>query len=276
MSAESGGESFTGYIQHHLTFWDAPLTSHANVLTSVHVDTLIMSVVLGFIFLFWFWWFARRATSGVPSKGQAFVELALEFVDGQVKDAWHGSRKFLGPLALTIFFWILFMNLMDVIPVDLIPKAAEATGAAHFRPVPTADVNMTFAMSLSVLVLTLFYGMKSKGIGGFFKGAVTAPFKADNLVMKVLLAPFNILMFVIEMVTQPVSLALRLFGNIFAGDLLFMLIAGLMTHFISLWYPIGIIGYVAWSFVELLIILIQAFIFMYLAITYIAMAQAHH
>ena len=129
---------------------------------------------------------------------------------------------------------------------------------------------------LSVLVLTLFYGMKSKGIGGFFKGAVTAPFKADNLVMKVLLAPFNILMFVIEMVTQPVSLALRLFGNIFAGDLLFMLIAGLMTHFISLWYPIGIIGYVAWSFVELLIILIQAFIFMYLAITYIAMAQAHH
>ncbi|MGN6314380.1 MAG: F0F1 ATP synthase subunit A [Rhodanobacteraceae bacterium] len=275
MSAESGGGSFTEYIQHHLTFWNAPL-SPAGGLASFHVDTLIMSCVLGFIFLFWFWWFARRATSGVPGKGQAFVELALEFVDGQVKDAWHGSRKFLGPLALTIFFWILFMNLMDVLPVDLIPAAAEATGATHFRPVPTADVNMTFAMSLSILILTLFFGMKAKGVGGYFKGAVSAPFTSKNVFMKVLLAPFNVLMFAIEMITQPVSLALRLFGNIFAGDLLFMLIAGLMTQVLSLWYPLGIIGYVAWSFVELLIILIQAFIFMYLAITYIAMAQQHH
>jgi F-type H+-transporting ATPase subunit a len=142
--------------------------------------------------------------------------------------------------------------------------------------VPTADVNMTFAMSFSVLLLTLFYGVKSKGVGGYLKGAVSHPFTARNIFMKVLLAPFNILMYVIEMVTQPVSLALRLFGNIFAGDLLFMLIAGLMTQVLSLWYPLGIIGYVAWSFVELLIILIQAFIFMYLAITYIAMAQQHH
>lgn len=275
MSAESGGENFTQYIQHHLTFWKAPLTETGG-LASLHVDTLVMSCALGAIFLFWFWWFARRATSGVPGKGQAFVELALEFVDSQVKDAWHGSRKFLGPLALTIFFWILFMNLMDVLPVDLIPAAAEATGASHFRPVPTADVNMTFAMSLSVLVLTLFYGMRAKGVGGYVKGAVSAPFTSKNIFVKVLLAPFNILMFMIETITQPVSLALRLFGNIFAGDLLFMLIAGLMTHFVSLWYPIGIVGYVAWSFVELLIILIQAFIFMYLAVTYIAMAQQHH
>lgn len=275
MSAESGGENFTQYIQHHLTFWNAPLTQ-AGGLASLHVDTLIMSCVLGAIFLFWFWWFARRATSGVPGKGQAFVELALEFIDGQVKDAWHGGRKFLGPLALTIFFWILFMNLMDVLPVDLIPVAAEATGAEHFRPVPTADVNMTFAMSLSVLILTLFYGVKAKGIGGYVKGAVSHPFTSQNILVKILLAPFNILMFTIEMVTQPVSLALRLFGNIFAGDLLFMLIAGLMAHWPSLWYPIGIVGYVAWSFVELLIVLIQAFIFMYLAVTYIAMAQQQH
>lgn len=275
MSAESGGENFTQYIQHHLTYWNVPLTQSGGA-ASIHVDTLIMSLVLGFFFLFWFWWFARRATSGVPGKGQAFIELALEFVDGQVKDAWHGSRKFLGPLALTIFFWILFMNLMDLLPVDLIPSAAEATGATHFRPVPTADVNMTFAMSLTVLLLSLFFGMKAKGVGGFFKGWVTAPFKAGNIAMKVVLAPFNILMALIETITQPVSLALRLFGNIFAGDLLFMLIAGLMAHWLSLWYPLGIIGYVAWSFVELLIILIQAFIFMYLAITYIAMAQEQH
>lgn len=267
MSAEPGGETFTQYIQHHLTFWNA---------ASIHVDTLIMSVVLGAAFLGWFWWFARRATSGVPGKGQAFVELALEFVDGQVKDAWHGSRKFLGPLALTIFFWVLFMNLMDVLPVDLIPSAAEAAGARYFRPVPTADVNMTFAMSLSVLFLTFFFGMKAKGIGGFFKGWVTAPFTADNTAMKVVLAPFNVLMALIEHITQPVSLALRLFGNIFAGDLLFMLIAGLLGTWLSLWFPLGILGYAVWSLFELLIILIQAFIFMYLSVTYIAMAQGHH
>jgi len=275
VSAETGGENFTQYIQHHLTFWKVPL-AHTSGLASIHIDTIIMSLVLGFLFLAWFWWFARRATSGVPGKGQAFVELALEFVDGQVKDAWHGSRRFLGPLALTIFFWVLFMSLMDVLPVDAIPKAAEATGAGHFRPVPTADVNMTFAMSLTVLLLTIFFGLKSKGPRGYFKDAVSAPFTSKNIFMKVLLAPLNILMFVIEMVTQPVSLALRLFGNIFAGDLLFMLIAGLMSHWLSLWYPLGILGYTVWSIFELLIVLIQAFIFMYLSVTYIAMAQQHH
>ncbi|MGH8183727.1 MAG: F0F1 ATP synthase subunit A [Rhodanobacteraceae bacterium] len=274
MSAESGGENFTQYIQHHLTFWDAPLTHVGSA--SIHVDTMIMSGVLGAIFFVWFWWFARRATSGVPGKGQAFIELALEFVDGQVKDAWHGSRRFLGPMALTIFFWILFMNLMDVIPVDFIPTAAEASGAEHFRPVPTADVNVTFAMSLSVLLLTFFFGMRAKGVIGFFKGWISAPFTAKGILMKIVLAPFNLLMALIEHITQPVSLALRLFGNIFAGDLLFMLIAGLLTHFLSLWFPLGILGYAVWSIFELLIILIQAFIFMYLAVTYIAMAQAHH
>lgn len=274
MSAESGGENFTQYIQHHLTFWKVPLTETGGV-ASIHVDTLIMSVVLGAAFFAWFWWFARRATSGVPGKGQAFIELALEFVDGQVKDAWHGSRKFMGPLALTIFFWVLFMSFMDVLPVDGIPKAAEAAGATHFRPVPTADVNMTFAMSLTVLLLTIFFGLKAKRLG-YFRDAVSAPFTSSNVFMKVLLAPFNVLMFVIEIAAQPLSLALRLFGNIFAGDLLFMLIAGLMSHWLSLWYPLGILGYTVWSIFELLIVLIQAFIFMYLSVTYIAMAQQHH
>ncbi|MGH8191297.1 MAG: F0F1 ATP synthase subunit A [Rhodanobacteraceae bacterium] len=274
MSAEAGGESFTDYIQHHLAFWNAPLPHTGGM--EIHVDTMIMSVVVGFLFLACFWWFARKATSGVPSKGQAFVELAVEFVDGQVKDAWHGSREFLGPLALTIFFWILFMSLLDVIPVDFIPAAAEATGVKHFRAVPTADVYNTFAMSLSVFVLTIFFGLKAKGVGGYFKGLVSAPFTAGNVVMKIILAPMNLLMAVIEMVTQPVSLALRLFGNIFAGELLFMLIAGLLTHFLSLWFPLGILGYAVWSIFELLIIVIQAFIFMYLAVTYIAMAQEHH
>ena len=276
MSAEAGGESFTQYIQHHLTFWSVP-PGHASGLVSgsANIDTFIMSGLLGLGLLVWFGWFARRATSGVPGKGQAFIELALEFVDGQVKDAWHGSRKFLGPLALTIFFWILLMSLLDVVPVDLVPAIAEGSGASHFRPVATADLNVTFAMSLTVFALTIFFGLKAKK-ARYFKDIVSAPFTSTNIVMKVVLAPFNILMFVIEMITQPVSLALRLFGNIFAGDLLFMLIAGLMSHFLSLWFPLGILGYAVWSLFELLIILIQAFIFMYLSVTYIAMAQQHH
>ncbi len=276
MSAEAGGETFTQYIQHHLTFWSVPPAPAGGLVAgSVHIDTFIMSGALGLAFVAWFGWFARRATSGVPGKGQAFVELALEFVDGQVRDAWHGSRRFLGPLALTIFFWVLLMSLLDVVPVDLAPAAAGAAGVTFFRPVATADLNVTFAMSLTVFALTIFFGLKAKKMR-YFSDIVSAPFTSTNLVMKVLLAPFNILMFAIEMITQPVSLALRLFGNIFAGDLLFMLIAGLMGHLLSLWYPLGILGYAVWSLFELLIILIQAFIFMYLSVTYIAMAQQHH
>jgi F-type H+-transporting ATPase subunit a len=274
MAKPNGGEGFTAYIQHHLGFWNAPVTQDAGVV--VHADTLIISCVVGAIFVLWFWSFARKATSGVPGKGQALVELAIEFVDGQVKDAWHGSRRFLAPLALTIFFWILLMSLLDVIPVDFIPSANQLAGGNHFRPVPTADVYATLGMSLTVLLLTLFFGFKSKGLIGYPKGLLTHPFSTENVVMKVILAPFNFLMAIIEIVTQPVSLALRLFGNIFAGELLFMLVAGLMSHFATFWFPLGVLGYAVWSLFELLIIFIQAFIFMYLSVTYIAMAQETH
>ncbi|HEX7341003.1 MAG TPA: F0F1 ATP synthase subunit A [Rhodanobacteraceae bacterium] len=273
MAKPPGGESFSEYIQHHLTFWTSP--AHGGV-WSVNVDTLTVSCVIGAIFLLWFWWLSSKATSGVPSKAQAFIELAVEFVDGQVKDAWHGSRRFLGPLALTLFFWILLMSLLDVVPVDFIPSIAEGSGATFFRPVPTADANATFGMSITVLIITLFCGFKAKGVIGYPKGLLTGPFKADGVLMKIVLAPANLLMAVIEITTQPLSLALRLFGNIFAGELLFMLLAGLMSHFASIWYPLGIIGYAAWSMVELLIIFIQAFIFMYLSVTYITMAQESH
>lgn len=275
MSAAAGGESFTAYIQHHLTFWTHPLTQGGGF-WSINVDSLVMSVLIGVIFLAWFGWFARRATAGVPGKTQAFVELVIEFVDGQVKDAWHGSRRFLGPLALTIFAWVLMMNLLDLLPVDLIPRGVEAAGAEHFRPVPTADINMTFAMGITVLLLTLFFGFKAKGFGGFLKDKVTEPFTSKGIIAKVALAPANLLMAVIEYITQPVSLSLRLFGNIFAGELLFMLVAGLMSHWMSLWFPLGIIAYAIWTLFEFLIVLIQAFIFMYLAVVYIAMPQEHH
>lgn len=275
MSAAAGGESFTAYIQHHLTFWTHPIAPGGGFWT-INVDSLVMSVLIGVIFLAWFGWFARRATSGVPGKAQAFVELVIEFVDGQVKDAWHGSRRFLGPLALTIFAWVLMMNLLDLLPVDLIPRAVEATGPEHFRPVPTADINMTFAMGITVLLLTLFFGVKAKGPVGFLKEKVTEPFTSKGIVAKVALAPANLLMALIEYITQPVSLSLRLFGNIFAGELLFMLVAGLMSHWFSLWFPLGVIGYTIWTLFEFLIVLIQAFIFMYLAVVYIAMPQEHH
>lgn len=275
MSAAAGGESFTEYIQHHLTFWTHPVAAGGGF-WSVNFDSLLVSVLVGVVFLGWFGWFARRASSGVPSKTQAFVELVIEFVDGQVKDAWHGPRAFLGPLALTIFVWVLMMNLLDLLPVDLLPRVAEGAGAAHFRPVPTADVNMTFAMGITVLALTLFFGFKAKGFGGFIKEKLTEPFTSTGIVAKVILAPVNLLMAIIEYFAQPVSLSLRLFGNIFAGELLFMLIAGLMSHWLSIWYPLGILGYAIWTLFEFLIVLIQAFIFMYLAVVYIAMPQEHH
>ncbi|HXS73609.1 MAG TPA: F0F1 ATP synthase subunit A [Rhodanobacteraceae bacterium] len=263
MSTESGG--ITEYIQHHLTFWSTPV--HVGGFSdSVHADTLIVSVILGALFLFWFWWYARKATSGVPSKGQAFVELAIEFVDGQVKDSFHGDRRFIAPLALTVGGWVLFMSLMDLLPVDAIPSLVEATGPAHFRPVPTADPYTTFAMSLTVFALIIFYSFKAKGLG-YFKELLTVPFG-------IWLFPFNVLLNLIELIAKPISLAMRLFGNIYAGELVFMLVAGLFSSWI--FFPLGVIGYAVWNIFEILIILIQAFIFMFLTVVYISMAQDSH
>ena len=267
MASEQGG--LTEYIQHHLTH----LTLHASKgwFWAVHIDSITVSLALGVLFCFLFWLKARKATAGVPGRGQAFVEIVLEFVDGQVKDVFHGDRRVLGPLALTVFAWVFLMNAMDLLPVDLLPWITEQFGIGHFRAVPTADVNMTFAMSLTVFVLIIFYSFKAKGFGGYMHELFTAPFGANPL----LWIP-NFLLNIVELVSKPVSLAMRLFGNMYAGELVFMLIAGLFSAGSWLLYGMGIIGYTVWGIFHILIIGIQAFIFMVLTIVYISMAHDHH
>lgn len=278
MSTEAASGGLTEYIQHHLTFHTVKLGEGA--FWTVHLDTLLVSFVLGAVFLTWFGLKARKATSGVPSKGQAFVELVIEFIDGQVKDVFHGDRRSIAPLALTIFVWVLLMNAMDLLPLDLISGAVrlvagdEAAHHFYFRAVPTADLNTTFAMSITVFFLTIFYSIKAKGGGGFTKELFTAPFHAHGTGAKIALATPNFVLNLVEYLSKPVSLAMRLFGNMYGGELVFMLIAGLMASFVTI--GPGILFNAAWAIFHILIILLQAFIFMVLTVVYIAMAHEHH
>jgi len=224
MASEPQG-GLTEYISHHLHFLQS---THDGDFWSVHIDSIAVSLVLGVLFSLWFWLKARKATAGVPGKGQAFVELVLEFVDGQVKDVFHGDRRILGPLALTVFVWVFLMNAMDLLPVDLLPWITQKFGIEHFRAVPTADLSLTFAMSLTVLALVIFYSFKAKGFGGYMHELFTAPFGSSPF----LWIP-NFLLNLVELLSKPVSLAMRLFGNMYAGELVFMLIAGLFTTWSS-------------------------------------------
>ncbi len=267
MASEPHG-GLTEYISHHLHFLQS---TRDGDFWSVHVDSITVSLVLGVMFSLWFWLKARKATAGVPGKGQAFVEIVLEFVDGQVKDVFHGDRRILGPLALTVFVWVFLMNAMDLLPVDLLPWITSKFGIEHFRAVPTADLSLTFAMSLTVLVLVIFYSFKAKGFGGFMNELFTAPFGKHPL----LWIP-NFALNMVELLSKPVSLAMRLFGNMYAGELVFMLIAGLFSAGSWALYGLGIVGYTVWGLFHILIISIQAFIFMVLTVVYISMAHDHH
>jgi len=275
LSTEASAGGLTEYIQHHLTHNVVQLGS--TPFWSIHLDTLLVAVVVGAVSLFWFSLKARKATSGVPSKGQAFVEIVLEFVDGQVKDMFHGDRRFIAPLALTIFLWVFMMNAMDLLPLDLFGAAATLLGTDphhfYFRAVPTADVNTTFGLSISILFLVIFFSFKAKGGLGFTKELFTAPFHADGAMKIVLLIP-NFLLNLVEYLSKPVSLAMRLFGNMYGGELVFMLIAGLMVSWIT--FAPGVIFSAAWAIFHILIITLQAFIFMVLSVLYIAMAHEHH
>jgi F-type H+-transporting ATPase subunit a len=271
MAAEAPATS-TEYIGHHL--------KHLSVgegFWTFHLDTLIMSISLGMIGLFLFWLVARKATAGVPGKGQAFIELAVEFIDSQVKDMFHGDRRFIAPLALTVFVWVFLMNSMDFLPLDLPGIVAGWFGAHYWRVVPTADTNVTFAMSLTVFLLTIFYSFKAKGAGGFTHELFTAPFGGNP----VLWIP-NFALNVIEMLAKPVSLAMRLFGNMYAGELVFMLIALLGASWAGL--NVGssalmlmqILAGAVWAIFHILIVALQAFIFMVLTVVYLAQAHEHH
>ena len=282
MSAEaaehSGGGGLTEYIQHHLTHHAVKIGDGA--FWTIHLDSIVMSLVVGGLALLFFWSKARKATAGVPGKGQAFVELVLEFVDGQVKDVFHGNRKFLAPLALTIFVWVFMMNALDLLPLDLANALVSYTAGAetahhtYWRMVPTADVNTTFAMSITVFFLIIGYSIKAKGGLGFTKELFTAPFHAHGLFGQILLAIPNFFLNLVEYLSKPVSLAMRLFGNMYAGELVFMLISGLMVS--SLSFVPGVLANTGWAIFHILIIALQAFIFMVLTVVYISMAHEHH
>ena len=280
MSAENttptaAAEGLSGYIQHHLTHNTGMVLGG-----TFHWDSWLVSLGLGALFCLWFAISARRATSGVPGKGQAAVEMVIEFVDNQVKDVFHGDRRFLAPLALTIFMWVLFMNTMDLLPLDIASGLVTLFGgheAAHhtfFRMVPTADLNTTVAMSLSIFLLTLFYSVKAKGFGGFGKELLTSPFHSDGTAGKIAMVIPNVILNLVEYLSKPVSLSMRLFGNMYAGELVFMLIAGLLVSWVT--FPFGVAFGFLWGVFHILIILLQAFIFMVLSVVYIAMAHEHH
>jgi F-type H+-transporting ATPase subunit a len=253
------------YIQHHLhqlAFNTHELSLQSHGFWTFHLDTLGVSIVLGLAFLTLFRLIARKATAGVPGRLQNFLEMLIEFVQGFVKESFHGKNPLIAPLALTIFVWVFLMNFMDLLPVDMLPRIAAACGLPHFRAVPTADVNMTFALSITVFLLIIFYNFKIKGPIGFAKEALTTPFGPW-------LFPLNLGFRLIEECVKPLSLALRLFGNLFAGELIFILIALLP------WWIQWTVGGV-WAIFHILIITIQAFIFMMLTIVYISMAHETH
>lgn len=253
------------YIQHHMLHWK--LNLHNFTFTdggfwTLNVDTILVSLVLGSLFIILFSLVARRVIIGVPSRLQNFVEMLVEWVDSTVQDSFHGDRSFIAPLGLTIFVWVFLMNLMDMIPVDLFPRLAGYAGVDDFKAVPTADPMLTFAMSITVFILIIFYNIKAKGGFGLIKEILSRPFGWWFL-------PINILFRIIDEFVKPMSLALRLFGNLFAGELIFVLIA-ILPWWCS--FPLGLV----WTIFHLLVITIQAFIFMMLTIVYLSLAQDSH
>jgi F-type H+-transporting ATPase subunit a len=272
------------YILHHLTFLSNQEPKGIVDFHVIHLDTVFFSVALAVLFAGSFYLAARKATSGVPRGFQAFVELVVEFVDKQVKDSFHGTNKLLAPLALTIFCWVFLFNAMDVLPVDLLPYLAHGAGFEHLKVVPTTDLNVTFAMSLTVFVLIIYYSIKVKGLGGFIAEFTMQPFTAKNPVVKVLLVLPNLILEIVPFLARPISLSLRLYGNLFAGEMIFLLLAALTLHGVTqLSSPSGWALLVAqfllafvWAVFHLLVITLQAFIFMVLTIVYLAMAQEHH
>lgn len=266
MSAEGGT---AGYIQHHLTNLavcadSAKVDGVCTGFWTFHFDTLLVSGILGLVVFGLMAKFASKATSGVPSGGQNFIEMVVGLVDQQVRDTFHGKSALVTPLAITIFVWVFVMNAMDLIPVDFLPVIlAKITGNEHmpFKFVPTTDPNLTFAMSITVFFIMIWMNLKVKGLGGYMHEIFTAPFGAK-------LAPVNFIFRIVEDIAKPISLALRLFGNMYAGEMVFILIALLGLYQLPLALP--------WELFHILIITLQAFVFMMLTIVYMSMASESH
>ena len=271
--AAGGSGGMTEYIVHHLHHLQIKVGEGS--FWTINIDSVIFKFLMIAIFLALFLGVARRATSGVPGKLQCFIEMIVEVVDGLVKDTFHGKSKLVAPLAITIFMLTFLMNFMDMIPVDALPAAAHASGINYLRVVPTADLNTTLGMALTVFLLIQYMGIKHKGVGGFFSEFLTAPFGPK-------IAPANLLLRIIEEAVRPVSLSLRLFGNMYAGELIFILIA-VMTLGASLssgaTWALGSMQFVAgfiWTAFHVLVITLQAFIFMMLTVVYLSMSAEHH
>jgi F-type H+-transporting ATPase subunit a len=263
MSIEQAAPTTSDYIVHHLTnlhvghgFW------------TLHLDTLIVSGVIGLAIFGLMALAARRATSGVPGGMQNFFEMVVSLVDSQVRDTFHAKSELVTPLAITIFIWVFLMNAMDLIPVDFVPMGLHAAGVEHFKVVPTTDPNLTFAMSLTVFLLMLGFNVRFKGIGGFLHEALTVPFGKY-------LFPVNLLFRIIEDIAKPISLALRLFGNMYAGEMVFILLA-VLAGAGFLWAPFSAVLSLGWALFHILIITLQAFVFMMLALVYLGQAHDHH
>jgi F-type H+-transporting ATPase subunit a len=258
----------TSYISHHLTHGSKQFGDGG--FWTVHFDSLAVAAVLGLIGIGFIWWVVRGATSGVPNRRQAFVELLVGFVDNQAKGIFRqGDRnKFVAPAALTVFVWVLLMNAMDFLPVDIVALGTNAISEHGFRIVPTADVNTTFALALSVWLLMIFFSVSVKGFGGWMHELFFTPFGKWLL-------PANLLFNAIEYLSKPLSHSLRLYGNMYAGELIFLLL--------WMWAATGVVGTIfgsllglGWAIFHILIVALQAYIFMMLTIVYLSMAHEHH
>ena len=259
----------SSYIQHHLTFFAEPVAQQGGFWT-VHYDTIVTSLIVGVLVLGFVWAVTRKATSGVPSKTQAFVELTVEFVNDQVRSLFHHDYRFVAPIALTVFLWVLFMNAMDFLPVDIMAWIYQHVFQLHeWRSVPTADVNTTFALSLSVFGLMIFYSIKNKGLGGWLHELVATPFGVKPVWLSPLLVLFNLLFNLIEYISKPLSHSLRLYGNMYAGEIIFLLIAMFAAAAGEMAVQWGALAFVtavglnlAWAIFHILIVVLQAYIFM--------------
>ncbi len=286
----------TGYIKHHLqnwTFGNHPENGWSFASTAeeakemgfwaINVDTMFWSIALGIFFLWMFRKAAKTATADTPGGWQNFVEWVAEFIDSSVRGSFTAKNNLVAPLALTIFVWIFLMNLMDLVPVDWLPRLAQLVGAAmghdphhvYFKVVSTTDPNATFGMAFAVFFLMIFYSLKIKGVGGFIGELTLQPFEAKNPLVQAIFIPVNFILEFVSLIAKPISLALRLFGNMYAGEMIFILIALMFSGGIGM----GIFGgflQLGWAIFHILIITLQAFIFMTLTIVYLDMAHHEH
>ena len=282
MAAEGGhGPQSSGdYITHHLQnlqvckneAGDWVWNECAGNMWAINVDSMFWSVFLGMIFAFLFWRVARKSSTEKPTKFQAAIEIIVEMVDSSVKDTFHGNSRLIAPLALTVFVWVFLMNLMDLIPVDWIPMASAAVGIPYMKVVPTTDVNITFGMSIAVFILILIYSHMAKGPFALVKDLMLHPiepsFKGPAIIAAPLIMAFNFILEVVALLAKPISLSLRLFGNMFAGELIFILIA------LIGWFQLPL--HFGWAVFHVLIVTLQAFIFMMLTIVYLSLASESH